>query len=82
MKMIFQTIPLQEKCTFCEKIEKKFRRIEKAKADYQRWASEPQRYKASMEKALEDIQTLTLEIRNLQADKDRKYTNIGNTRRG
>ena len=81
MKMIYQTVQLVEKCPYCEKIEKKLRRIEKARADYTRWNSEPKRYRASMEKALEDIQNLQREVMALQYDKDKRYMQIGNTRR-
>lgn len=81
MKMIFQTLPLHEKCPWCEKIEKKIRRRDKAVSDYKRWAQEPGKYKASMEKAVEEARGLEKEIENLKAEKDRRYAQIGNTRR-
>lgn len=79
--MIFQTIMLEEKCTSCEKIEKKLRRREKALSDHARWSREGTRYKASMEKALEEVAQLEQEIRNLQIEKDRRYAAVGNPRR-
>lgn len=81
MKMIYQTIPLPDQCTPCEKINKKKRRREKAIQDVQRWQREGSKFKASIEKAIGDIKQLELEITNLIADKDKRYTNIGNTRR-
>lgn len=81
MKMVYNTILLAEKCPWCEKIEKKLRRREKAKADITRWAAEPGRYRASIEKAQDDITSLEGEIYNLQLEKDRRYASIGNGRR-
>lgn len=81
MKMIFCTIDLPDKCAFCEKIEKKLRRREKAMSDRARWLQEPHRFKASIEKAAEDILTLEREITIIQAEKDRRYQNVGNTKR-
>ncbi|KXT07292.1 hypothetical protein AC578_409 [Pseudocercospora eumusae] len=80
-KLIYQTIDQPDKCTFCEKIEKKLRRRQKAAEDRQRWMQEPQRFRASIEKATEDIANLTREIQQLQMDKDAKYHNVGNTKR-
>lgn len=72
---------LEGKCPSCEKIEKKLRRREKALLDHARWAKEGTRFKASMEKALEEVAQLEQEIRNLQAEKDRRYAAVGNPRR-
>lgn len=81
MKMIFQTIMLAEKCPSCEKIEKKLRRRAKALSDHARWAKDGSKFKASMEKALEEVAQLEREIRSLQAEKDRRYAAVGNPRR-
>lgn len=81
MKMVFQTVQLGEKCTMCEKIERKKRRLEKHKTDYQRWSTDPQKYRFSMEKAVEEMKTLAQEIAQLMADKEARYRMIGNTRR-
>lgn len=81
MKMVYNTILLPDKCPWCEKIEKKLRRREKAAKDIARWSVEPHRYRASIEKAQEDIATLEQEIYNLQMEKDRRYASIGNGRR-
>jgi len=82
MKMVYQTLPLAEKCVMCEKIERKQRRLEKHKADYQRWAVEPQKYRYSMEKAYEEMKALAQEIQKLMGDKQARYNNVGNPRRG
>jgi len=81
MKMVYQTCQLAEKCSMCEKIERKKRRLEKHRADYQRWSCDPQKYKFSMEKAVEEMKALAQEIAQLMADKEARYKMIGNTRR-
>lgn len=81
MKMVYQTIPLPDKCKLCLKIEAKQRRLLKHKDDYQRWAREPSRYRASMEKAIEEMRFIAAEIQALQGEKTDKFNMIGNTRR-
>lgn len=81
MKMIYQTLPLQDKCKLCQKIEAKQRRLAKHRDDYQRWASEPNRFRASMERALEEMKAIALEIQQLVSEKNDRYKMIGNTRR-
>ncbi|KAF1823844.1 uncharacterized protein K489DRAFT_379844 [Dissoconium aciculare CBS 342.82] len=81
MKMVYNTILLDGICPWCEKIEKKLRRREKAQNDIARWSAEPNRLKASIEKAYNEIAELNREIQNLQLEKERRYQNIGNPRR-
>ncbi|RMY66198.1 hypothetical protein D0863_08602 [Hortaea werneckii] len=81
MKMVYQTLPLAEKCSMCEKIERKKRRMEKHRSDYQRWSADPQKFKFSMEKAVDEMNGLANEIKQLMADKEARYKMIGNTRR-
>jgi len=81
MKMIYQTQGLSEKCKLCQKIEAKQRRLAKHKDDYQRWAQEPGRYRASMEKALDEIKAISGEIHQLASEKNDRYKMIGNGRR-
>ena len=80
MKIIYQTIPLAEKCALCEKIERKNRRYEKAKADWQRWSSDPSR-SASSAKAWDDMHNLKQEILALVQQKNERYKMVGNRRR-
>ncbi|QIX01614.1 hypothetical protein AMS68_007131 [Peltaster fructicola] len=81
MKMVYQTLPLPDKCKLCLKIEAKTRRLQKHKDDYQRWAREPGRYSASMEKALEEMRSIASEIQALMGEKTDKFNMIGNLRR-
>ncbi|KAK5688769.1 hypothetical protein LTS10_000747 [Elasticomyces elasticus] len=81
MKMVYQTLPLADKCSMCDKIERKQRRLEKHKSDYTRWAAEPQRYRCSMEKAQDEMKALVQEIQRLIGEKQAKYHNVGNPRR-
>ncbi|SMY19676.1 unnamed protein product [Zymoseptoria tritici ST99CH_1A5] len=81
MKMIYNTMLLAEKCPSCEKIEKKLRRRDKAMSDWKRWSQQGGKFKASMEKAVEDVKTLEREIEALQREKERRYAAVGNARR-
>ncbi|EMC99452.1 hypothetical protein BAUCODRAFT_128283 [Baudoinia panamericana UAMH 10762] len=80
-KLVFQTINQPEKCQFCERIERKQRRYEKAASDVKRWQCEPQKYRCSIEKAMTDMSTLAQEIASIVNEKNARYVNIGNTRR-
>lgn len=65
----------------CQKIERKRRRYEKAKADYGRWASDPDR-RASTIKAWEDMNALVQEITQLTQERENKMrSSICNNRR-
>ncbi|KAK5745098.1 hypothetical protein LTR17_001549 [Elasticomyces elasticus] len=81
MKMVYQTLPLADKCSMCDKIERKQRRLEKHKSDYTRWSAEPQKYRCSMEKAYDEMKALAQEIQRLIGEKQAKYHNVGNPRR-
>ncbi|KAF2726162.1 hypothetical protein K431DRAFT_214075 [Polychaeton citri CBS 116435] len=80
-KLIAHTTSLPEKCKMCQKIETKQRRLAKAVDDYKRWSREPQKFKASLAKAAEEIKGLENEIKELVRDKDARYKMIGNSRR-
>ena len=82
MKMVYNTQHRPEKCTLCEKIERKKRRFEKHKADYERWAADRKVNRtASMEVAVEEMNSLRAEITQLMSEKDVRNRNIGNSRR-
>lgn len=76
MKMVHSTTPLADKCSMCEKIERKKRRYEKAQSDYSRWVKDPQR-QASMAKAYDDMKGLHEEIEKLIKEKEARYKMIG-----
>ncbi|KAM0723847.1 hypothetical protein Q7P37_000837 [Cladosporium fusiforme] len=79
-KLVFQTMPVGEKCKLCLKIEAKERRRAKHIEDYNRWRREHGR-QASMEKALVEIKSLENEIGQLKSEKQDRYYAIGNSRR-
>lgn len=81
MKMVYHSVPLQEKCKLCLKIEAKERRRAKHVDDYNRWRKEPRRYQASIEKAIGDIKALENEIGQLRSEKADRYARVGNSRR-
>ncbi|KAK0255300.1 hypothetical protein LTS09_009687 [Friedmanniomyces endolithicus] len=81
LKTIWTTLPLADKCTMCERIERKQRRFEKHRSDCQRWVVEPQKYRCSIEKAREEMKDLAVEIQRLMAEKHARFNAIGNPRR-
>lgn len=81
LKLNYHSIPLQEKCKLCLKIEAKQRRRAKHVDDYNRWRKDSGRYQASMEKALGEIKALENEINQLKFEKDQRSTRVGNPRR-
>ncbi|KAK3705731.1 hypothetical protein LTR37_013174 [Vermiconidia calcicola] len=80
MKLVYNTIPTEGRCSMCVNLERKLRRYEKTKNDYARWANDPTR-KASAAKALEDLSILAQEIQALNAQKEGRKQNVGNGRR-
>ena len=72
-RMVYQILPLADKCVMCEKIERKQRRLDRHKADHQRWAAEPHKYRYSLEKASEEMKALAQEIQRLMGDKLARY---------
>lgn len=80
MKLAYNTINDNTKCTICLALEKKQRRYNKAKADYDRWAPDPQR-QASAAKAAEECQDIAKEMEKLHAERASRYSNIGSNRR-
>ncbi|KAK0256704.1 hypothetical protein LTR91_000185 [Friedmanniomyces endolithicus] len=81
LKAIWTTLPLADKCTMCERIERKQRRFEKHRSDCQRWVVEPKKYRCSIEKAREEMKDLAEEIQRLMAEKQARFNAIGNPRR-
>ena len=81
MKMVWHAHNLQDKCKAYLKIDAKMRRRAKHVEDYNRWALDKHRYKASMEKALADIKALENEINQLVSEKNDRYSRVGNSRR-
>ncbi|WPH02596.1 Hypothetical protein R9X50_00546100 [Acrodontium crateriforme] len=67
MRMIYQTIMCDSECTWCEKIAKKRRRLEKLTSDIKRWAPMHDR-KHSRERAIEEYNEVMSEMRRLQQE--------------
>lgn len=77
MKLVMQTYGLQMKCKTCEKIDTKRRRLQHEQERLQRWAREPNKYSASIEKAVESINILNGEIYTLECERQRRSQAIG-----
>jgi len=77
MKLIMTTIPVNEKCKVCEKIDVKMRRRQAEAERVNRWAAEGNKFRASIEKACELIQELDSEIYMLQIQRQERAAGIG-----
>lgn len=77
-KLIWNTIPLQGKCTLCRQLDIKQRRRAKAVSDYGRWRLEWNR-RMSAAKAWDTINALSAEILKLEARRERERSGIGRT---
>ena len=74
------TVPDPTLCKYCQDIERKKRRFDKTRSDYNRWIVERDR-QASAAKALDDMRLLRAEIDRLQASRAEKYMDLGSRRR-
>lgn len=79
-KLVYQNIPNAEKCKTCQKIDTKERRRQQEQQKIIRWQSEGSKYRASMEKAWQEMKNLESEINSLYAEKAKRYTNLGSGR--
>lgn len=77
MKLVMSTYRVPNKCKTCEKIDTKLRRRATELAKIQRWELEGGRFSASIDKAIDMIKGLDMEIRNLQAERSRRAIAFG-----
>ena len=77
MKLIMQTLPSAQKCKLCEKIETKMRRREAEVDRINRWQREGSKFRASIEKSIENIKALDSEVYELSCERARRLQGIG-----
>ncbi|CAI6331936.1 unnamed protein product [Periconia digitata] len=78
MKLIMQTIAVGQKCRLCEKIETKMRRRATEMDRIARWQREGHKFKASIEKSIDQVRSLDCEIYDLNCERGRRLQGIGN----
>lgn len=61
--------PSEEKCRICKAIDVKERKLAKERQNIARWRKEGSRFPASIEKAENEVDTLTESIRALQTNR-------------
>lgn len=81
LKLVYQPLALSETCKACQRIQAKYRRRDKHIQDIKRWSQDPTRFRASIEKAANEIKLLDGEIRQITEEKNAKYLSVGNHRR-
>ena len=72
MKLVMQTVPVREKCKFCDKLDTKKRRKAQEMDRIARWRGEGGRFSASIEKSEKAVMSLEREIRDLMGERDRR----------
>jgi hypothetical protein len=77
MKLIMQTVPVDQNCKLCEKIDTKMRRRAAEVDRVSRWQREGQKFSASIEKSIEILRSLDGEIYELGCERNRRLQGIG-----
>lgn len=72
MKLIMQTVPNNQKCKLCEKIETKHRRKGAEMEKIGRWQREGNRFSASIDRAWDNVRGLEKEISDLGYERQRR----------
>ncbi|KAF2653849.1 hypothetical protein K491DRAFT_633138 [Lophiostoma macrostomum CBS 122681] len=78
MRLIMQTVPVGQKCKFCEKIDTKMRRRQAEVERVHRWQRQGHTFKASIDKSMDLIRSLDGEIYELSCERNRRLQGIGN----
>lgn len=76
MKLVMTTLPVQQKCKLCEKIDTKKRRRDAECTRIQRWQADGGKFRASIEKSMSQVQTLDMEIYTLTSEREIKLQAI------
>ncbi|KAI9673024.1 MAG: hypothetical protein M1817_003188 [Caeruleum heppii] len=77
MKLIMATYRIGNKCKTCEKIDIKLRRRAAEMERVSRWQQEGSRFRASIDRAYDNIKALDGEIQALQRDREKRYASFG-----
>lgn len=77
MKLVMSTLPVQQKCRLCDKIETKCRRRAAEMDRISRWEREGGKFRASIERSQETVKLLDREVSDLITERNRKLQAIG-----
>lgn len=72
MKLVLSTHAVQQKCKLCDRIDTKKRRRGAEVERIERWQRDGGKFKASIEKSLEQVKHLDYEIYNLTSERQMK----------
>ena len=76
MKLIMHTVQVPQKCKLCDKIDTKQRRRSAEYERISRWKREGGKFRASIERSSDMIETLEHEINNLLMERQRRLSAI------
>ncbi|KAK7182003.1 hypothetical protein DPSP01_006235 [Paraphaeosphaeria sporulosa] len=77
MKLVNHTIHVPQKCKICEKVECKQRKRAAEVDRIHRWQREGNKFRASIDKSMDAIANIDVEIRNLNYEMARRRQQIG-----
>lgn len=77
MKLIMQTVSVDQKCKLCEKIDTKMRRRAAEVERIDKWQKQSSKFRASIDKSMEMIRGLDNEIYELGCERNRRLQGIG-----
>ncbi|ORY09580.1 hypothetical protein BCR34DRAFT_516195 [Clohesyomyces aquaticus] len=77
MKLIMQTVRVEQKCKLCERIATHRRRRAAEVERVHRWQREGTKFRASIDKSFEIIEALDAEILELSTERNRRLQGIG-----
>lgn len=77
MNLIWQTNEIPHDCKECEKIKTKRSRQQNERARIARWAKEPHKHKADIQKAIDIVRELEDDINKLWIEKQKNLASMG-----
>ena len=76
MKLIMTTVPNQQKCKLCDKLDTKQRRRNAEMDRINRWQREGGKFRASIDRSYDTVKTLDREIYDLRHERQRRLQAI------
>lgn len=77
MRLVQQTLAVNQKCKLCDKIDTKQRRLASEKERVDRWKRDGGKLSASIDKSNEAIDVLQGEVKKLLDERKRRFDAIG-----
>jgi hypothetical protein len=76
MKLVMTAIYLQGDCKICESLGRKFTRRDKEVRNIERWQKEGGKFKASIDRAFDNIREIDEDINRLNAERQNRQQSL------